>query len=76
MLDQITVPLFAYLSLEHHKMDHDISKTVMSHEKFISALKSKNVNKIQKLIREVAKHSYQRFLPNGDKTITYGKKLK
>jgi len=69
MLDQITVPLFAYLSLEHHRMDHDISRTVMSHEKFISVLKSKSVNKIQKLIRELEKHSYQRFVPNGKNSI-------
>jgi len=69
MLDQITVPLFAYLSLEHHKMDDDISRTVMSHEKFISVLKSKSVNKIQKLIRELEKHSYQRYFPNGKNLI-------
>jgi len=75
MLDQITVPLFAYLSLEHHKMDHDIAITVMPHEKYISVLKSKNANKIQKLNRDIEKHSYQRFFSNGKESLVPKKNL-
>ena len=65
VLDQITIPLFAYLSLEHHAMEDDISQVVLSHDKFIDALKSKDQKKIRDLFHQVEKHSYQRYIPNG-----------
>ncbi len=58
ILEQITVPLFAALSIEHSKQEKVLANVVQSHSRIIEALKSKDPAIIREVYREDAKDSY------------------
>jgi DNA-binding GntR family transcriptional regulator len=62
-LDQITVPLFAAISIQRSRESIILEHVVNSHNLIVNAIKSKDLNIIKKMIREDAKESYGIFIP-------------
>jgi len=64
-LEQITVPLLAYLGIKRHSKLHDISAVLSPHEKLIEAIKSGNPKLIRESIADDANRSYKQYIPEG-----------
>ena len=64
ILTQLTTPLFAFLSVVHKKGMVDLRK-MRSHELIVEALKTRNVPRIRKEIRNHIEGSYQEFFDTG-----------
>src|SRR5581483_4295875 len=66
-LEQITAPLFAFVSCIHSRNRDRLSNTLNSHEEVIRALRSGRVRAIHRALREHLSGSYDAFLNSGHK---------
>lgn len=62
MLDQITLPLFAFVSVYRSQRHDDLSRLAPEHEAIIQALLRRDAREIQELVRCQAAHSYGSFV--------------
>lgn len=62
MLDQLTVPLFAFASIMRSSGMENLKSTVKSHDVIVRALKKGDPQKIREIIRGHIKTSYDQFL--------------
>lgn len=65
MLEQLTAPLFAFVSLVHSINRDNLRYVVNSHERVISALREGGARVIRERLREHLAGSYDRFLNSG-----------
>ena len=65
MLEQLTAPLFAFVSLVHSIKHDDLRQVVNSHERVISALQNGGTRLIRERLREHLARSYDDFLNSG-----------
>jgi DNA-binding GntR family transcriptional regulator len=65
MLEQLTAPLFAFVSLVHSINRDNLRNVVISHERVISALREGGARLIRERLREHITGSYDRFLNSG-----------
>lgn len=68
LLEQLTLPLFAFVSLLRHSGFEHLPDVMAAHEPLIEALRSKNVPRIQKAFHLGATQSYQEFMDSGTGT--------
>jgi len=52
MLDQLVMPLFVFISIVRRGSNYELKKTVGSHEKLITALKSRDEQAIRETLRQ------------------------
>src|SRR5262249_36078261 len=64
-LDQITTPLFAFISILRRKGVHDLKHVVHSHDPIVAALRSGNREEIEQVFRSHFESSYDAFLNSG-----------
>lgn len=62
MLDQLTVPLFAFVSMERRRLHEDLPSAVQAHEPIVAALKARAPAAVREAIREHIETSYAEFL--------------
>ncbi len=67
-LDQLTTPLFAFLSVLHSAELKDL-RTAKPHERLVAAIRSRNEQRIRKEIRAHIQGSYGRFLSSDEETL-------
>ena len=65
MLEQLTAPLFAFVSLVHSSNRDNLRNVVNSHERVISALQEGGARLIRERLREHLAGSYDMFLKSG-----------
>ncbi len=65
MLEQLTAPLFAFVSLVHSINRDNLRHVVNSHERVIAALRDGGARLIRERLREHLAGSYDRFLNSG-----------
>jgi GntR family transcriptional regulator, rspAB operon transcriptional repressor len=71
MLDQLTVPLFVFVSLERQRVQEDLTDAVRSHAPIVAALKGSDPLAAQEAMRSHIEQSYAEFIGtgNGDRYI-------
>jgi DNA-binding GntR family transcriptional regulator len=67
-LDQLTTPLFAFLSVMHSAELRDL-RTSKPHQRLVEALRSRREQRIRKEIRAHIEGSYGEFLASGQETL-------
>jgi DNA-binding GntR family transcriptional regulator len=71
LLDQISVPLFAFVSLRRSQRHDDLSRLVPAHEAIVSALAAGDTNEIVRMVQEQTGRSYAGFLqPGADQALS------
>ncbi|MBI4908916.1 MAG: GntR family transcriptional regulator [Acidobacteria bacterium] len=65
MLELITVPLFAFLSIRRSRKLKDLIHVVHSHDPIVDALRSRKADKIREAFREHIEGSYSSFNDDG-----------
>ncbi len=71
MLDQITVPLFAFTSMRRSRSHEDLKRVVRSHAPILTAIKKNDAKSAQEAIRAHVELSYLEFL-NGSQAVAVG----
>jgi DNA-binding GntR family transcriptional regulator len=61
VLDIITVPLFAFLSIRRGRALHNLVRTVRSHDPIVEALRSRDPEAVRAAIQTHVEGSYERF---------------
>lgn len=61
MLDQLTVPLFAFVSMERRRMHERLADAVRAHEPIVAALREHNAGAAQEVMRVHIEGSYAEF---------------
>jgi DNA-binding GntR family transcriptional regulator len=61
-LERLTLPIFAFFTIQHSAKSSKLEPLVNPHAKIIEALKSKNPDKIKKVLNEDKKQSYGQYL--------------
>lgn len=69
MLDYLTTPLFALISILRSMGTEELKDIVAPHEDLLAALKSKKTSRIKQTIREHVIGSYQGFLDSGVESL-------
>jgi len=69
MLDYLTMPLFAFISILRSLGTQRLKDMVSPHEDLIAALRSKKVSRIKRAIHEHVIDSYQGFLSSGAESL-------
>jgi DNA-binding GntR family transcriptional regulator len=69
ILEQLTAPLFAFVSLMHSMHRDDLRKAVNSHESIITALQNGGSRLIRERLHDHLSGSYDRFLNSGAKDL-------
>jgi DNA-binding GntR family transcriptional regulator len=64
-LEQISAPLFAFVSLLRSAGMHDLTRTMNSHASIIDALRTRRADEIEASIARHFDHSYDDFLNSG-----------
>jgi len=64
-LDQIAVPLFAFVSILRSAASHDLVRVMSSHAAIIEALRQRDRARIEEVIGQHGQSSYQEFLNSG-----------
>ena len=72
MLDQITVPLFAFTSMRRSRSHEDLTRVMRSHAPILAAIKKNDAQAAQEAIRAHVELSYLEFL-NGPQAAVVGK---
>jgi DNA-binding GntR family transcriptional regulator len=62
MLDQLTVPLFAFVSMERQRRNERLADAVQAHEPIVQALRQRDPAGTQQAIRSHIERSYADFL--------------
>lgn len=62
ILDQVTVPLFAFVSMERQRLREKLSDAVLAHEPIVAALRARDAFATQEAIRVHIETSYAEFL--------------
>jgi|SRR5579883_3401734 len=62
LLDQITLPLFTFVSVRRSQRHDDLSSLVPEHAAIIDALTRRDVNEIREMVRSQAERSYRSFV--------------
>lgn len=60
-LDQISVPLFAFVSLQRSIQEQDMKQVIVPHERIVNALESRDDAIIVDVIRKDARESYRKY---------------
>lgn len=66
MLEQITVPLFAFISILRSQGLERLTTVVEAHQPLIAALRSRDTQQIRTAFEIGATHSYRMFLEGRD----------
>jgi DNA-binding GntR family transcriptional regulator len=61
MLDLLTVPMFAFLSIQRSRSLHHLAATVRSHDPIVAALRSGDSEAIREAFRQHIEESYRQF---------------
>lgn len=69
MLDRLTTPLFAFISILRSTGTEELKDIVAPHEDLLTALKSKKPSQIKQAIREHVVGSYNGFLSSGAESL-------
>ena len=62
VLDQLTVPLFAFISIERHRLHQRLGDVVRAHEPIVLALRRRDPKAAQEAVRTHIERSYADFL--------------
>ena len=62
LLDQITLPLFAFVSVRRSQRHDDLSRLVPEHTAIIDALRGRDARELGELVRNQAERSYRSFV--------------
>lgn len=62
LLDQITLPLFTFVSVRRSQRHDDLSSLVPEHAAIIDALLRRDVDEIREMVRSQAERSYRSFV--------------
>jgi DNA-binding GntR family transcriptional regulator len=65
ILDQLTVPLFAFVSIQRHRSHQELARAVRSHEPIVGALKIGDPVAVREALRVHVETSYAEFLGGG-----------
>src|SRR5712692_317571 len=65
VLDQATVPLFAFVSLLRYRRQQTLAEVVLPHEEILNALRSPDKKTLERIIREHLMKSYRDFIEPG-----------
>jgi DNA-binding GntR family transcriptional regulator len=66
ILDQTTLPLFAFVALLRYRRPQSLAEVVLPHEEIFNALRSGDKAEITRVIREHLLRSYRDFVDPGD----------
>ena len=69
LLDHLTTPLFAFISLLRSAGAEELKDIVAPHEDLLAALKSKKASRIKQAVREHIAGSYTGFLSSGAESL-------
>jgi DNA-binding GntR family transcriptional regulator len=69
MLDYLTTPLFAFISILRSVGAEELKDVVAPHEDLLAALRSKNASRISRAVREHIIGSYSGFLNSGVESL-------
>jgi DNA-binding GntR family transcriptional regulator len=70
LLEQVTAPLFAFISVLRSHDLHQLHDVVSSHAPLVEALRSKDAQRITEAFERGATASYEPFLQNGNPLVT------
>ncbi|MBL8176046.1 MAG: GntR family transcriptional regulator [Bryobacterales bacterium] len=62
MLDQLTVPLFAFVSMERQRLREDLSRAVEAHDPIVQAIRAQDSDAAREALRVHIEKSYAEFL--------------
>jgi DNA-binding GntR family transcriptional regulator len=65
VLDQATLPLFAFISLLRYRRQQPLAEVVLPHEEILNALRSPDKTILERIIREHLMKSYRDFIEPG-----------